>query len=258
MKRCLILGCSEAKIDTAGKLPALDRYDGPPFRVLRQFLSGVPLSDPRRQLDVFVLSAEYGLIKGDHCIPVYDQRMTPQRAAELQPDVLRIFQEKIVPQNYGELFLSMGKIYLAAISGYETMLSQVTKVVVSQSSSGRKLTELKKWLTGEDEQPQQLALPLNGAGTMGYVSPQVKGAAILQGVTLNLTPEQVYQFARQALATKNNNAFNFKDWYILIDKVKVSPKWLVSQLSGVPVSHFDASAARRVLTNLRIPLYRNE
>src|SRR5688572_5303367 len=109
MKRCLILGCSESKIETAGKIPALDRYDGPPFRVLRRFLTDVPPSDPRRQLDVFVLSAEYGLIKEEQEIPVYDQRMTPQRAGELQPDVLRIFQEKIASQNYEELFLSMGK-----------------------------------------------------------------------------------------------------------------------------------------------------
>ncbi|WP_243678673.1 hypothetical protein [Vulcanisaeta distributa] len=43
--------------------PALDMYDGPEFRVLRQF---------RGCADVFILSARYGIISGDRWIIPYD------------------------------------------------------------------------------------------------------------------------------------------------------------------------------------------
>ena len=37
-KRLLILGCADRKRDSSGLLPALDRYDGPAYRVIRNFL----------------------------------------------------------------------------------------------------------------------------------------------------------------------------------------------------------------------------
>ena len=43
--------------------PALDMYDGPEFRVLRRF---------RDCIDVFVLSARYGVVSGDRLIIPYD------------------------------------------------------------------------------------------------------------------------------------------------------------------------------------------
>jgi ABC-type multidrug transport system ATPase subunit len=39
---------------------------------------------------------------------------------------------------------------------------------------------------------------------------------------------------------------------VLLDGQPVAPKWLVSQLTGLPTSDFDASAARRVLLALGI------
>ena len=37
-KRLLILGCADRKRDSSGLLPALDRYDGPAYRMIRNFL----------------------------------------------------------------------------------------------------------------------------------------------------------------------------------------------------------------------------
>ena len=36
--RLLMLGCSERKVGTCGRLPAFQRYDGPAYRVYRKFL----------------------------------------------------------------------------------------------------------------------------------------------------------------------------------------------------------------------------
>lgn len=47
--RLLILGCSRRKMPGAGDLKAVDRYDGPPFRVLRW--GGVPIQMDTRHED---------------------------------------------------------------------------------------------------------------------------------------------------------------------------------------------------------------
>jgi len=71
-RHLVILGCSQKKLTSAGVLPAIERYNGPTYQVLRSFLrhSAWPGS-----LSVGVLSARYGLIGGLAPIEYYDQRM---------------------------------------------------------------------------------------------------------------------------------------------------------------------------------------
>lgn len=258
MKRCLIIGCSNTKKETPQEIPALERYDGPPFRVLRRFLSTVPATAPHRQLAVYVLSAEFGLISGSKAIPIYDRRMTTARAETLREGVLEDFKTEIASQAFDELFLSMGKTYQTALAGYKNLLPSTTKVLVSQGGSGLKLTELKRWLTGASESPQQLSLPLNGGPNSEQLAAFPRGRAILQGVEVVLTPAEVYQVARESLSKQPGQAQNYKNWYVLVDETRVAPKWLVSELTQVPVSQFDASAARRVLQQLGVTIYRND
>ncbi len=85
-RRLLILSCSRRKRLDPGLLSAVERYDGPMFRVLRKFVR--ECASEAQYLAVFILSAEFGLIPGSKPIPDYDRRMTPHRAAELQPQVL--------------------------------------------------------------------------------------------------------------------------------------------------------------------------
>ena len=107
--RCLILSCTQAKRGDKRSLPALERYDGPAFRMVRRFLRE---ADPAlRDVDVYALSARYGLVSANQRITYYDQRMTPARAAELRPEVLSRLQE-ILSQGYGEVFLSLSRSYL--------------------------------------------------------------------------------------------------------------------------------------------------
>src|SRR5690348_4465403 len=89
MQRLLILSCSQRKRPDLELLPAMDRYDGPSFRVLRRFLS----QRPTERLTVYILSAEFGLIPATLPIPDYDRRMTPQRARELQPQALEVIAQ---------------------------------------------------------------------------------------------------------------------------------------------------------------------
>ena len=78
------------------------------------------------------------------------------------------------------------------------------------------------------------------------------GRAVLKSKVIEATPDQVMELARKSLADANGSPFNFRDWYTIVDGQKVSPKWLVSLLSGLDVSGFQASDARRVLAQLGI------
>ena len=112
-KRCLVIGCSQAKVKSRVPLPAIDRYDGPAFRVLRKYLDNC--TDPAQEPDVFVLSAEFGLISGSKQIPDYDRQMTRKRAEELRKQVRRVFEQQIAGSDYKELFVSAGKVYLLTL-----------------------------------------------------------------------------------------------------------------------------------------------
>ena len=63
-KKLLILGCAGRKRDSDGLLPALDRYDGPSYRVVRKFLREYRWPE---DVSIAVLSAEHGLLSAEHC-----------------------------------------------------------------------------------------------------------------------------------------------------------------------------------------------
>ena len=76
-RQLLVLGCSQTKRETPGLLPAIDRYDGSPYKVLRKYLRE---HEWPTNLSVAILSAKYGLIGGFTGIEDYDERMTPEKA----------------------------------------------------------------------------------------------------------------------------------------------------------------------------------
>ena len=58
--RLLILSCSQRKRPNRVLLPALERYDGPVFRMLRKFLRSCPARESH--LEIYILSAQFGLL----------------------------------------------------------------------------------------------------------------------------------------------------------------------------------------------------
>src|SRR5207247_7032704 len=92
-RRILLMACSQRKKKGRRNLPAIDRYDGPAFRVLRKYLREV--ND--RSLSVYVLSAQYGIIPSWKRLPNYDQKMNFERASVLR--VLAIKKLKSVLRN---------------------------------------------------------------------------------------------------------------------------------------------------------------
>ena len=236
--RLLILSCSQSKRSTPDLIPALERYDGPVFRVINKFMREYPFE--AQSLDVYILSAKFGLIPSRHLIPNYDYRVTMQRVRELQPPTLTALKQILIDRQYDELFISMGKDYLRILDGYKSLILANLKVIISTGVMGRKQAELRNWLhEGSSAAPDNQTKAVQ------------QGKAHLRGVEVALTPEQVMDIARLALVEKQNIP-KYQVWYVQIDGQKVPPKWLVSKLTGLPVNTFHTNEARRVLQQLGI------
>jgi uncharacterized protein DUF6884 len=233
----LIMSCSQCKRTEPSLLPAIERYNGPAFRVLRRFLKG----QPSRSLDVRFVSAEYGLISADHPIPNYDQRMTPLRAQELHPHIVAELRYILSSRPYQELCICMGKDYYRALHGYDALISTKMVITIVTGSPGKRLADLQKWLYGKPSVRQQYPL---------VAAPN--GKVRLRGSEITITAIQALDVARRALIEERGDPNNYQSWYVLVDGKRVAPKWLVSHLIGLPLSAFTTDDARRLLAKLGI------
>ncbi|MEG4305098.1 DUF6884 domain-containing protein [Microcoleus sp. D3_18a_C4] len=236
MRHLLILACSQRKRSDADSLPAIERYDGPTFRLLRRFLR----KQPSARLEIYILSAKFGLIPSDYQIPNYDQRMTKMRSRQLQPEVIAKFEDILSAKSYQKLCICLGQDYFLALDKYDMLIKSGLAVRIATGSLGKKLATLHDWLYGK---PPELA-------SRQAVVPQ--GKASLKGIEVVLTPGKVLDLVRQALVEGKGNPGCYQSWYVLVGDQRVSPKWVVSLLTGLPVSDFHSSAARRMLIQLGI------
>ncbi len=245
--RCLILGCSRTKNESPEPLPAIQRYNGPQYRVLRHYLNQNP--NALCALDIFVLSAKYGLIDSQTPLAIYDQLMTVEQANAFNPQVLAKLKDCLSSRSYSEIFLSMGKTYLQATNGVHSLANNNTQIIISAGASGRKLTELKNWLWGKElpsAKPQKAGLVLSNT------TPET---AILRGRTITLTTNEAIDRLQLGIIQESGAAHQIRNWYVDISGEKISPKWAIKHLFNIPVSEFSADEARRTLRKLGFNCY---
>jgi hypothetical protein len=140
--RLLILSCSQRKATATGRLAAVNRYDGPVFRVLRNYLRE---ASPEA-LTVLIVSAKYGLIESNRRIPWYDYPMSAARAKELRPHVLAAARRLLPMRRWQEVAVCAGKQYRSALDGFSSLLQKGSLVVFINGGQGPRLTRLREWL----------------------------------------------------------------------------------------------------------------
>ena len=139
----LIVACSQRKRPDPDLLPAVDRYDGVNFRVIKK---------ARREgrwnpsIDVLILSARHGLIRADKPIAYYDERMTRDRGLEHRESVLATLQLILSSNAYRAVFVNVGRDYLVALSGWEQFLTPGTTVKYAKGGIGSKMQAMKNWI----------------------------------------------------------------------------------------------------------------
>lgn len=144
-RRLLILGCSARKRATPELLPAIERYDGPLYRVLRKCLR------ERRapaELDILILSARYGLLRAADQVECYDQRMTGARAAHMREEIGAHLAAELSGKRYCQAHISLGSHYLAALGGVEQVSRYVGQLSLAVGGIGQRQAQLRAWLIG--------------------------------------------------------------------------------------------------------------
>lgn len=136
----ILIPCSQRK----RRLPrapvvALERYDGPLYRVLRKAIRAGCVAPTT---DVAILSAKYGLLDKSTPIPFYDQRMTAARAVELAPQVRAALRRLIVAGRYNRIRVNLGSDYAVLLDG----VLGASDAEWASGSIGVRAATLKAWL----------------------------------------------------------------------------------------------------------------
>jgi hypothetical protein len=233
----VLVGCSRRKLMTPGLLPAIERYDGPIFRLLRRFLRA-----PARPVSIQILSATQGLIPAACPIPWYDCLMTTARAEGLRANVEETLCAVIGSHTFTGAFVCLGGTYWRAMPDLAALMPAAVPVHIATGSMGRRLGLLHDWLYGEPPVMQQRRVRSE--------------TARIRGIECNLSVQETLSVARNALRAGHGNPHAFQSWYVWVDGQRVAPKWLVHELTGLPVSAFTTDEARRVLAQIGVPVCR--
>jgi hypothetical protein len=142
MRRLLIIACSQRKSPAPAPLAAIERYDGPAFRVLRKGIAVAPQDAPT----VLILSAKFGLIAASTKIPDYDCRMSSALARQLRPVVLETARRTLESRPWQAIAICVGKHYRATLDGLVQFVPESAELSYIEGGLGRRLTNLRAWL----------------------------------------------------------------------------------------------------------------
>ena len=140
MSALLLLSCSSSKRPyPAESIPAIERYTGVFFKVLKKWQREHPMSSGP---NVLIISAQFGVLAPETPIPYYDQRMTPARAALLAPSIQRALRKQLINQQYRRILVNLGRDYLRALDGFDGLI----EAVWASGPIGIRARQLKVWL----------------------------------------------------------------------------------------------------------------
>jgi hypothetical protein len=145
-RRLLIMACGASKVP--GVRRSFEKYAGTSHKTR----AAVERASGWRGFELLILSAEFGLTKGDTHIPDYDRRMTPERAAEQvgrNVPMLRAIIEAAAAEGdpFVEVFLFCSPDYVAALGRFEDWQgSAPVRVVAKGRGIGDQVSELKAWI----------------------------------------------------------------------------------------------------------------
>ncbi|HEU0026255.1 MAG TPA: hypothetical protein VFQ25_03995 [Ktedonobacterales bacterium] len=139
----LMVACSQRKTSSTRPCPAIERYDGVNYRVLRNL---------KRQglwpenLDIVIISAKFGLLDASAPIENYDLRMTRDRALALQRDVSAGLDARLRQTDYVEVFVNVGATYRLALEQSGELRRLGGRARYASGGIGIKMGEMRRWI----------------------------------------------------------------------------------------------------------------
>jgi hypothetical protein len=139
------MACSQRKRNDKGMLPAIERYDGPAFRVLRKYLQEHQSAD----VITYILSAKFGLIDGKRLLHDYNRRMSSARADSLRPLVAGKVTRLLRQECWDEIGICLGRDYFRTMPKDFMRSCDAIPVSILGGGLGKRLTSLRSWLNKE-------------------------------------------------------------------------------------------------------------
>ena len=138
----LIISCSDRKINTVGRMPAFERYDGQSYRIIRKAIRDDCFPN---NLDILIISAKFGLLAWDAEIEDYDQLMSKAQAQKLRPRIQGDLESFLDGKNYDRLFVNMGATYLETLEGFDWK-KHFNEKIEAKGRIGEKSSQMKSWV----------------------------------------------------------------------------------------------------------------
>lgn len=142
MRRLLVIACSQSKSREAGLIPAIERYDGPAFRVIRKYLR----ESRDLSLKIWIISAKFGLLESSQPIPDYDCQMSRISALALRSEISSAARKLIDSERWDRIGLSAGMVYRFALGDSIQVGDEVFRLELLDGGLGSRLSRLKAWL----------------------------------------------------------------------------------------------------------------
>lgn len=97
-------------------------------------------------MEVLILSAQYGFLTPTTPIAHYERRMTPERAQHLHAPALLVLAEYFRSHHPTDIFVNLGRLYRAAITGWDTDLAAGIRVTHARGGLGQRASQMRRWL----------------------------------------------------------------------------------------------------------------
>lgn len=136
--KLLLISCSATKRQGELTLPAIERYDGPKFRVLRKALAG-----DIEPLTVRILSAAKGMIGPEFPLEHYDMELTPKSRDRLVMSPAHRAGFAALVAAHDDVFVMAGGLYLTVLDAWHPGRPAWR---VATGAPGQRLNQLKTWL----------------------------------------------------------------------------------------------------------------
>lgn len=144
-KRLIIVTTSIRVNKTEELIPAIERFDGVFFRLLRKYIR----KGMMKNTDVLILSEKDGLVRHDQKLPfrkpagkIGALTLDPKQVETARAKNLEMLKTTL--KNYSEIYINVGKQYLKLIEGFERYTK--AKITYAKGRYGEKARHMRDWI----------------------------------------------------------------------------------------------------------------
>jgi cytoplasmic iron level regulating protein YaaA (DUF328/UPF0246 family) len=142
LRRLVIVSASQRRVLDPNPIPAIERFDGVYFRILRKYLREGKMKD----VSILVVSDRYGILEANDLVPFHPASdKTKEVTQDMWASNLAKLKETFKKTSYSEIYVVCGQKFQAFIKGFEDF-TNVPVTYCYGRGLGPKARSLKDWI----------------------------------------------------------------------------------------------------------------